>query len=584
MEHATALDWMGKRPTIPFLHLLRKTLKQSGGRVALVVGPQADAWQELIEQAWPDVDLTVVHATDDASAAHVRLTVQGPFDVVVQAADTSGLVQARLFQRVFMHLREGGSYLTPKLVPLRPEDFDAAAIADAGEPLQREDGPREPPYVGDLWEMVSVAQTARTRDFEDHRGVGLGFRDVRGLGRLLLETHLFSKMLFIKTGDKAYPKISEAEAGALLAARPEIGREAHSVPATTLVAPVAPVHNLYEDPYFSTQTVAPTMTLREYVSPVCSRGQVVASHGVILPDTFRFPFSPRMTNVYVEESAPRFGDVRRDISNPVRLPGAWFHLDSEWPGQFGHMMTERLSRTWAWERVRQEHPDLKVLLSPHDRPPFEFHQFELDLFEAMGISTDDVHVFEQPCQPDLLYSATPMFSLSEYVHPGIAGVWRRVGDSLEERADPGPRPERIFVTRPTNLKRACHNTREVEQLFERHGFTVVRPEQHSLATQVAMLRAAEAVGGFVGSGLFTTALCPTPTKVFTVGPSSYTARNEQLIAAVHGHEVVAAWSKPDISHPVDSWNTEAFFSSFTFDMEDEGVFMAEHLERLGQVS
>ena len=81
----------------------------------------------------------------------------------------------------------------------------------------------------------------------------------------------------------------------------------------------------------------------------------------------------------------------------------------------------------------------------------------------------------------------------------------------------------VFVTRPRTLKRACHNAAEVEELFERHGFELVRPEEHPLADQVALLRGAGCVGGFVGSGLFTLALCPGPTQVFTVGPSSYTA-------------------------------------------------------------
>lgn len=582
MNHVTAIDWVGSRPTLAFLHLLRKALEgASGSGVVLVAGQQADAWQELFARAWPDVALTVVRLGEDPAAIHVRLTAAGPFDVVMQAADTSGLDQSRLFQSVFMHLREGGTYLTPRLVPLQPEDVARAAAADAGERLQREDGPREPPYVGDLWKMVSAAQAARIRDFDDHMDVGLAFRDIRGLGRHLLQTRVFSKILVIKTEKASWPKLNEAETNALLAVRREIGEVAHTVAGATLVATKPVVHTLGEDPYFSSHTPAPELTLRAYRKPVCSRGQVVASHGIILPDTFRFPLSPRMTNIYVEESAPRFGFVRRDISDPVPLPGVWFHLDSEWPGQFGHMITERLSRLWAWERVKREHPEARILITPHDKPPFELHQFELDLFDALGISASDVHEFEEPCEPELLYSATPMFSLSEYVHPRIADVWRKAGDALASRADPGPRPERLFFTRPMDLKRACHNTPEVERLFERHGFTVMRPEKHPLSDQVAMVRAAEAVGGFVGSGLFTTALRPTPTKVFTVGPTSYTARNEQLIAAVHGHEVVAAWSKPDISHPPGEWTNDAFFSGFTCDMEDEGGFLDEQLDLLG---
>ncbi len=95
-----------------------------------------------------------------------------------------------------------------------------------------------------------------------------------------------------------------------------------------------------------------------------------------------------------------------------------------------------------------------------------------------------------------------------------------------------------------------------------------------------MIRAADAVGGFAGSGLFTTALSPSPTDVFTVGPASYTARNEQLVAAVLGHRVVATWSTPDILQPEEGWTQEAFFSSFTFDPDQEGRFLSDQLSRL----
>jgi capsular polysaccharide biosynthesis protein len=244
------------------------------------------------------------------------------------------------------------------------------------------------------------------------------------------------------------------------------------------------------------------------------------------------------------------------------------------------MMTERMGRVWAWEQVKAAHPGVKVLLTPHDRPPHDFHPYELELFEAWGMSVDDIELFEAPVRPETLYSASSMFSLSDYLHPDLTAVWRGVGDRLATKASDRARPERLFVSRPQTLKRACHNSSDVEQLFARHGFEVMHPEEHPLSEQVAMVRSAGVIGGFVGSGLFTLALCPEPKQLFTVGSTSYTARNEQLIAAALGHSVVASWSRPDIAHPQDSWTQEAFFSDFSFDIEREGAFLQRQLERL----
>ncbi len=585
-QEAQALDWPGSRPTAQFFRLLARALRDApGGPVLVVAGAELPLWAHLVRRERPDLAVVAVDVGADASAMHAQLAVEGPFDVLLQAADTSALVQARVFQRTFLHLRQHGTYLTPRMLPLQAADLEQAAaelaFAESRPALPNEDSVVEPPLVADLWQLVSEAQAARIRDFEGVDTVGPSGRDVRGLGDHLGQVDVFSKALRLRNDKPGHPKLTESETAEVLQARPEIGREVASIPAAVLDARGEYVHNLADDPYFSPRMQAPTLTLRRYDAPTCSRGQVVTSHGLVLADTFRHHLAPRLVNVYVEEEAPRFGRVRRDISEPEELPGAWFHLDSEWPGHFGHFMTEILGRTWAWGLARRMDPDIRPLLTlPHDRGSTSFLPFENALFEAVGIDPAAVHVFDRPCRPEVLFSATSMFSLPDYVHPGMAEVWRRVGDHLAAQAPERDRPRRIFCTRPATLKRACRNTDEVEALFEEQGFTVLRPEQHPLAEQVAMFRAADAVAGFAGSGLFTLALCPEPKQVISVAPTSYTARNEHLIAAIWGHRLVSVWTKPEIHHPHGSWSDEAFQASFTLDWADEGRFLRDQLERL----
>jgi capsular polysaccharide biosynthesis protein len=584
IELAGELNWPTGKPTAAFLRLVgRAASRTPDGTVVVAGGAELQAWRQLFDRAWPGMRVIAVAEADDDSATHARLAAVAPVDLIVQAADTSAIAQARLFRRLFMHLREKGEYLTPRLLPVSPAERQSArsAAPEPRNPLPNEDASVERPFVSDLWELVSAAQAARTRDFEEPGGPVSEFRDVRGLGRHLEQVHVFSKAIRIKNGRRTQAKLTELEADAVLAERTEVGREVAALEPVAFTAQAPYEHNLDDDPYFSSQMDAPKLTLREYHQPVCSRGGIVTSDGLILPETFRHHLYPRLLNIYVEESAPRFGYVRRDISSPEGLPGSYFHLDSEWPGHFGHTMTELLGRMWAWERARAEAPGVKCLMTlQHDRAPMRLAPFELDLLSTFGITADDVHVFDGVCQPETLYAATSMFSLPDYVHPQMADTWRRVGDHLAAQATAADRPKRIFCTRSATLKRACRNVAEVEALFEAHGFTVIRPEEHSLAEQVALFRAAEAVGGLAGSALFTLALCPEPKRVYTVAPTSYTARNEQLICAAWGHPLVSAWSRPEIDHPPGDWTQEAFGSSFSVDMAEEGTFLAEHLAEL----
>ena len=120
----------------------------------------------------------------------------------------------------------------------------------------------------------------------------------------------------------------------------------------------------------------------------------------------------------------------------------------------------------------------------------------------------------------------------------------------------------------------------MELLFARRGFTVVYPEDHTMAEQVALFQAAEVIGGFAGSGLFTMAFREEPATVVMLAAESYTARNEYLFASARGHALRVAWSKPDIPHPARGWSAEAFGSSFEFDLASEGAYVNEVLDSL----
>jgi capsular polysaccharide biosynthesis protein len=560
--------------------------------VLIVGGRRTRPMRRVIATYRPDLRLTLAQASEDPSEVHVRLTLRGPFDLVVDVADLDGPEQARLFHQVFMHLRRGGVYLARQVVPsstVAPEpaaipsqeDGTTTDLGDAGH-LPNEDVPFDQPIHTDLWSMLSDAQDARLRNFEDHRGIGVPFRDVEGLGGHLARLEVHSKMLRIVNDRTASPKIRETEIDRILAKRPGMGELLDTRDALTWTPDLDYRLNLPSDPYLPASFDCTALALRRYDEPTCSRGQVVVSRNLLLPATFRHHWMERMVNIYVVEKAPRFGVVRRDLSNAEPLPGSWFHFDSEWPGHFGHLLTEQISRLWAWQRVRELDPEVKLLTTlQHDRVPQELLPFEVDVLAAFGVGPEDVHVYTEPCIPERLYTATPMFSLPHYVHPEMVDLWDQVGDHLAQSATTADWPRLLFVSRRPSMKRACHNAQEVEAWFAARGFEVVYPEDHPLADQVAMFRAAETVAGFAGSGLFHLAFVKQPTTVITLAPYSYTARNEHLIAATRGHRVVSVWSTPDIPHPAGTWTQEAFGSSFTFDFEDEGRYLAERLDELG---
>lgn len=602
LREAQALTWPAIRPHLAVFDLVAAQMRaRPAGSVVVTGAHDVELWVRILGAVWPDARLTVVRVEDDESEAHVRLAVGGPFDLVVDASDVSAVDQARLFQRLFMHLGKGRSYLSRRLVP--SEADDETPTANAVEPsvgaggttasmtralrwpvddaLPNEHVPAVPGWSSDLWSLVTAAVAARTRDVREHPSLHPQAQDIAGLGSALIEVHVHSKILRAVNGVRFASKLREEEVDAVLEARPDLGERLERLDPVTWSPPIDYDTNRDVDPYVQTTFRVPALSLRRYDRPTCSRSQVVTRDGLLFPETFRQNWSERMRNIYVSEKGPRFGEVRRSLSGAQDLPGAWFHLDSEWPGHYGHLVTEQLSRLWAWDRVRDIEPDVKVLMTlQHDRDPQVLADFEIQILGAFGIEPEDVHVYSEHVVPERLYTATGMFSLPRWVHPDVISVWDRVGDAVAAEAAVASRPTRLFVSRRPSLKRACHNAHEVERLFIDRGFEVFHPEDHPLAEQVALFRAADVVAGFAGSGLFSLAFCPTPKRVVTIGSDSYTARNEFLISAARGHSLVSVQSRPDLPQPDGYWTTDAFVSGFTFNEEQEGRYLARVLDSL----
>lgn len=556
IAHGTS-DWPDEPPTRFFCGQVGSRLREvPRGTVAVVGGAAVPVWARVLREFLPD--LTVVEVPGDLPEddAFLMLAELAPLDAVVDCADTA-TSQRDLFCHTLRHLRPGAPYLARLL-----------------------------PGDDDLWSLLAQAQAARVRDFPDGDTTDLAW-----LARCLASFELRGRVVIVVPERPGRAKLREEEVDRFLTARPDVGAVVASVPAADLVS-----RCVYDDtredrdPWLLEEFRAPPMRLRRYDGVTCTPRQLVHTDTVILPDTFRYNQLDRLVNIYLDDYAPRFADPHRSQEGRRDLPGAWFHLDSEAPGAYGHLLTEQLPRLWAFEEARRLEPDLKVLTSlVGHRTGRRLQPFELDLLGAYGIRKEDVLVIDDPVRVERLYAATPMYSYQDrghdeggtpYIHPGVADVWRRIGDHVAARAGSGDRPARIFCSRSPGGRRTCRNGDEVEALFARHGFTIVRPETLPIGEQVAMFRAADVVAGYAGSALFTTAMCPEPTRMITLSHTAYTGRNEYGIASVWGHRLTTVWSEPDVHHPPGGWTREAFWSPFAVDFEREGRYLEEVLSGL----
>lgn len=517
-------------------------------------------------RAWlrsrPDLEVASFELDGSAARLHAPMAARGPFDLLLVALgpEAGTAAAARVFTEAFYQLRAGGVLL---LV-----DFSLDAVGGTSS--------------RGLHGLLAAVDGVRHGEAPDATGVAAA--DLRALADSITAIDGVGRHLAVTSGVTALAKLDEDQADEVLARRAGHGgrdRVLNTLPAVRFSSRCRLRHSADERAANMPEVYeAPAARLREYHDVLCLPGQVVASGNLLLPDTFRHNQRVRLKNRYAEELGRRFAALP-DVPVPATaLSGSYFHLDNEVRGHFGHTMTEQLSKLWAWPLAKARHPDLKALLAINKGR--ELAGFERALFGAAGIAEEDLVFVREPVQVPRLLAATPLLSMPQYVHPEIAHTWQQIGDRLLE-AEPaaGERdyPERIFCGRRLR-KRRCHNAEEVEALFATYGFVVVHPEDHSLAEQVAIFRAAGVVAGFAGSALFNLCYSATPTRVLLIHSEAYAARNEYMIASVLGHDIDLVTCVPDRPQQPGSWSMKSMQSPYTFDFDREGRFLRKVLDEL----
>ncbi len=498
---------------------------------------------ELSEQArGTSAAATVqVAVASTASARHAALMAFGRCDLIIDGADRTPRDRLDLVRDVFFHLRRGGRYLTL---------HDPAGDAHPG---------------GSLEALVGGADAVRERH-------GADAPLAAAIGQLRRRRHAVS----FANGSTALAKARYYEIDQVLARRPSMGRLLTTRAALVHRSKAVVSMNRAEPPFPLAQEFAvPALGIRAYDQVLCAPHQILVSKGILLPDTYRHYLNRRLTHRFTEDVGERFARYDRKSRPASTLPGVHFYLGSEFPQHFGHVMTEQLSRLWAWPEIKRTFPDARALVDVKKRS-HGLTQYEREIFAAAGVSEQDLVEIREPVRVQQLIAAAPMFVNTQYVHPDIVDVWSRAGTKLARAASRRDRyPRKVFVSRRGHLSnRRCTNAAEVEDFFAERGFAIVYPEDHAVPDQVRLFQQAEIVAGFAGSGLFTLCFCA-PKRVIVIWPDTYTSRNEYLICAAVGHQLDVFWCASDAAHPTDGWDLAVYKSTYAFDFDRDGAALAD---------
>lgn len=468
-------------------------------------------------------------------------------DLLVDMGLGPGAPSARRLRVLLYTLADGGSYLACR----------------AGSP----DGSSTQPFAVELKRLTALGGCASSID----RSL-----DLR-CGRVVAGVARAGRAVLVEKAVRHFAKLGEPETTSVLTRRygAAWGEEIEVRPAHTLRSKVKVKVNLEAvEGWFPDELDVPSMYLREYRNVVCAPRQLVVSGAFVVPASFHHPSLLRRKNRSIRNVSRHFAEIDVDLDRAPRLPGTYFHLDSEFPGHFGHLFSEDVAKLWGWEIAKRRNPQLRILRSSAKGADGRVEPFVIEALEAYGIRQSDIVLFHRPVRVQRLITASQQFHNRTVLYAGeeLPAVWDRLREGLRSRR--APQPEKIFVSRP-DTQRRCLNAARLEATFAAHGFQIVRPELLPLAEQVEMFATARVIGGYAGSAMINMIHSERPGTRIVVASDSYPARNEFLIATVKGDDL-HFFSCPSRPPPQPLHGLVTMHYDFEFDFERDG----DALERL----
>ena len=179
-------------------------------------------------------------------------------------------------------------------------------------------------------------------------------------------------------------------------------------------------------------------------------------------------------------------------SKPLRLRGRWTSVVSRWvpticPTNYAHWMFDALPRLAV---LPEFPPDTFVIVPQHLQP------FQTATLKLLGLADRIRPTSESDIIAEEFYFSTPTTMIVCYDPYGVRFLRRQF---LPHARPPRNTADRIFIHR-SNAFRNAVNTVEVENFFQRRGWTICDLDNMDFTEQVGLFASARAVCGIHGAG------------------------------------------------------------------------------------
>lgn len=267
-------------------------------------------------------------------------------------------------------------------------------------------------------------------------------------------------------------------------------------------------------------------------------GLLLASDGGLFPDSFGKSWA--VPRIVTQQQGGWAADLPTQIDT---IKGTWLFAELFY-AHFGHVLTDMPARLWPVEAGLVDPGQIDGILGQGllgtGPTGVKFPPFARQLLNGIGITDDQIRFADRPVRIERLIVPRRIAPYAAMWNPVFSRMMRSAGGRIAAGTRPGDTPARIWLSRSrlTDDSRGGPGLAALDGLMERHGFTVIHPQELPFADQIALARGATHMAGPVGSQMHLCAFCTRPgAKVLTVAPKYFKLDiNGQMLRDIGGDE------------------------------------------------
>ncbi|HUB14656.1 MAG TPA: glycosyltransferase 61 family protein [Acetobacteraceae bacterium] len=201
------------------------------------------------------------------------------------------------------------------------------------------------------------------------------------------------------------------------------------------------------------------------------------------------------------------------------VSGRCIFLDGEHFAAYGHFLGEIITRLWV--RAFVDLTTFTIVCGKVATPHL------LPLLEPFGIRRSQVVLNDGAVICEELWVPSQSFLVRQSTTLAARSTWKVIADHYDQHHG----PQRVYISRSGTGSRPLLNEAQVEQLFQSHGFQVVRPETLPVGSQVNQFRNAKWLAGCSGSNMFNCAFSGPEQRKFLLTSRNYILHTDVLLNA-----------------------------------------------------